>query len=63
MREHDAPGGVERARRQVADEQVVGIIDVGPGDVPCPGSPVVRVVPPDDGPKAQRIRNFANAVL
>lgn len=63
MREHDAPAGVERARRQVADEQVVGSIDVGLGDVPCPDSPVVRVVPPNDGPKAQRICNCANAVL
>ena len=65
--EHDAPGRVERARAQIANEQaVVGInISLRDGDVPNhgPNAPVERVIPPDDCLEAQLIGNIANAVL
>ena len=46
MREHDAPDGVERARGQVRDEQLVGSVDVGRGVTVLPDAPVVRIVFP-----------------
>src|SRR6266571_9137500 len=46
--EHDTPDRIEVAIGQVADEQVVVIVDVGSGDVALPGAPVERVVLPHD---------------
>ncbi len=63
MREHDAPTGVERARRRVVNKQVVGVINISCGDVVRPDTPVVRVVFPYDSHQAHPMCNGANAVL
>lgn len=61
--EHNAPDGVERARRKVANKQIVRGVDISSSDVVRPDAPVVRVILPYDSLEAQRICNIANAVL
>ena len=61
--EKDAPGGVERARRQVVNKQVVRVVNISRSDIVRPDAPVVRVVLPYNSLETQRICNRANAVL
>jgi len=63
MCEKDAPGGVERARSQVANKQIVRVVNISSSDVARPNAPVIRVILPYDSLEAQSICNRANAVL
>ena len=46
VRKKNAASAVERARRQVRDEQLIVVINISFGDAILPDCPVVRVVFP-----------------
>ena len=55
MCEHDAPGCVERARGQIADEKAIVEIDIGQSDSGVDTSPITISMRHSNESSAQRI--------